>query len=620
MSGNPPDRSQDNGMLAHMVSAKLALATLALALAFVVLLATHFWQLQQAFQESLVAKVQITAIRAGNVLKQRDPLEATAILQSLRGAAEIDAASLFTPEGFKLAEYRRDKRDHSPELDAQGTWWTLIQRQPLLENGQIIGYLVVNASLDAMARRLAWFFGIGLATVLIGLGVAWSVFVGLRRKVSDTEEDLRRMAWYDPVTKLPNRNLFMQRLREAVNEAREDRRGMAVLFIDLDNFKLVNDTLGHEAGDVLLVTVADRLRSLLRAGDSVCRLGGDEFVILLHPCGRSEAQTVAERALETIGLPVSVYEQEVYVGGSIGIARFPEDGMDATALLRCADTAMYQAKDNGRNNFQFYTSDMNLKALQHFAIETSLRKALERDEMLLYYQPLVDVETRAIVGVEALLRWKSEEFGTFASSDFIAIAEQSGLINQLGLWALNAACRQMRAWREAGISGLTVAVNLSPRQFHNGDLVAQVRNALMESGLEPGALELEITESVLIKHNMEAIEKLTELANLGVKLAIDDFGTGYSSLSYLKRLPIHRLKIDKSFVQESHIDPDDAAIATAIIGMAAGLGIEVTAEGVENEEQLAFLKQAGCQIVQGYYFGSPLPAEDLAKLVRQVRA
>ncbi len=607
-------------MLAHMVTAKLTMAVLALGLAFAVLLATHFWQLNEAFQDSLAAKVQITAVRATDALKRQDRQEATAILQALGGAPEILAASLYAPDGTRLAEYRRDRQTTIPEFDAQGRGWTRVERQRLLVANQILGHLVVKASLEVMARRLAWFFGIGLVTVAIGLGVAWSVFVGLRRKVDDAEQDLRRMAWYDPVTKLPNRNLFMQRLRDAVADAREARRGIAVLFLDLDNFKLVNDTLGHEAGDVLLLTVAERLRGLLRAGDSVCRLGGDEFVILLHPCSRGDAQAVSERALEAISQSVLVYEQEVYVGGSIGIARFPEDGMDATALLRCADTAMYQAKDNGRNNFQFYTSDMNLKALQHFAIETSLRKALERDEMLLYYQPLVDVETRAIVGVEALLRWKSEEFGTFASSDFIAIAEQSGLINQLGLWALTAACRQMREWRDAGMNGLRVAVNLSPRQFHNVDLVKQVCDALAESGLEPGALELEITESVLIKQNMEAIEKLTELAELGVKLAIDDFGTGYSSLSYLKRLPIHRLKIDRSFVRESHIDPDDAAIATAIIGMAAGLGIEVTAEGVENEEQLAFLKQAGCHIVQGYYFGSPLPAEDLAKLVRQVRA
>lgn len=619
MAGIPPTAGNDAGMLAHIVSAKLAVAALALVLAFVVLLVTHFWQLHEAFNDSLVAKVQITAIRAGDALKRRDAADAQAILRALRGSPEIVAASLFAPDGSRLADYRRDDGGTLLALDTQSQGWITIQRQTLLQSGHIIGYLVVKASLEAMVRRLAWFFGIGLLTVALGFGVAWSVFVGLRRKVDDTESDLRRMAWYDPVTRLPNRNLFMQRLRDAVSEAREERRGVAVLFIDLDNFKLVNDTLGHEAGDVLLVTVAERLRGLLRAGDSVCRLGGDEFVILLHPAGRGEAQAVAERALAAIGQSVSVYEQDVYVGGSIGIARFPEDGMDANALLRCADTAMYQAKDSGRNNFQFYTSDMNLRALHHFAIETSLRKALERGEMLLYYQPLVDVETRAIVGVEALLRWKSEEFGTFASGDFIAIAEQSGLINQLGHWALTAACRQMRLWRDGGLSGLTVAVNLSPRQFHNGELVAQVRDALMESGLEPGALELEITESVLIEHNMEAIEKLTELAELGVKLAIDDFGTGYSSLSYLKRLPIHRLKIDRSFVRESHVDPDDAAIANAIIGMAAGLGIEVTAEGVENEKQLAFLKRAGCQIVQGYYFGSPLPATELAKLVRQVR-
>jgi diguanylate cyclase (GGDEF)-like protein len=621
MSGFPPDRVQENGILAHMVSARLAIAALALALAFCVLLLTHFWQLHEAFYESLSAKVQITAIRAGDSLAARDRNAATMALQSLRGAPEIIAASLYAPEGARLAEYRRDRLATPPALDAKASGlWAAIQSQALSENGQIIGHLVVSASMEAMARRLAWFFGIGLTTMLIALTVAWSVFLDLRAKVNRTESNLRQMAWYDAVTRLPNRNLFMQRLREAVEESRQDRRGVAVLFIDLDNFKLVNDTLGHEAGDVLLVTVSERLRALMRVGDLVCRLGGDEFVILLHPAGREEARIVAQRALESISQFVRVYEQEVYVGGSIGIACFPEDGMDANALLRCADTAMYQAKENGRNNFQFYTSDMNLKALQHFALETSLRKALERDEMLLYYQPLVDVETLGIVGVEALLRWKSEEFGTFASSDFIAIAEQSGLINQIGTWALKAACRQMRAWREEGLSGLTVAVNLSTRQFHTGDLVGLVREALEESGLEPGALELEITESVLIKHNSEAIEKLMDLAELGVKLAIDDFGTGYSSLSYLKRLPIHRLKIDKSFVRESHTDPDDAAIASAIIGMASGLGIEVTAEGVENEEQLAFLKKAGCQIVQGYFFGSPLPPDELAKLVRQVRA
>jgi diguanylate cyclase (GGDEF)-like protein len=577
--------------------------------------------LREEFNAGISAKIHITASHLNPSADSNDAEAARQKLQSLKDIPVITGASLYGADGRLIAQYLATPGSAAPKLEKsnESAWLESIWHQPLENQNHPVGTLVVQASMKEMFKRLAWFAGIGLAAMLISLSVTWKAFTSLRRKVADTESDLKRMAWYDPVTKLPNRNLFQQRLREALESAKTNRHRVAVLFIDLDNFKLVNDTLGHDAGDVLLITIGERLRSLLRAGDSVCRMGGDEFVLLLHPAEHIDAETVATRALETIAHPVTIYEQQVYVGGSIGIASFPDDGLDAVALLRCADTAMYQAKDNGRNTFQFFTPEMNLKALQHFTIETSLRQALEKNEMRLYYQPLVDVETRAILGVEALLRWKSAEFGTFASGDFIAIAEQSGLINQLGTWALNEACRQMRAWRDEGLSDLTVAVNLSPRQFHTGDMVALVRKALNDSGLEPGMLELEITESVLIKYNTEAIDKLNELGELGVKLAIDDFGTGYSSLSYLKRLPIHRLKIDKSFVRESHIDPDDAAIATAIIGMAKGLGIGVTAEGVENEEQLSFLKQAGCQIVQGYYFGTPLPADDLAKLVRQVR-
>lgn len=620
MPSNPLPHHCSGDELARLVSRRLFLAGITLALAFAVLLATHYWLLREEFNAGIAAKVHITATRLIQKISAGDKDGARQILQSLSDAPVITGASVYDVDGRLIAQYLPN---HEPPLALKrmqaNTWLESNWQQALGQQEQAIGTLVVRASTHGMFQRLSWFAGIGLAAMLISLSVTWTAFTSLRRKVADTESDLKRMAWYDPVTKLPNRNLFQQRLRDALDSARTSRHGIMVLFIDLDNFKLVNDTLGHDAGDVLLITIGERLRNLLREGDSVCRMGGDEFVILLHPAERPDAQAVAIRALETISHAVAVYEQQVYVGASIGIAAYPDDGLDAIALLRSADTAMYQAKDSGRNTFQFYTADMNLKALQHFTIETSLRQALEKNEMRLYYQPLVDVETRAILGVEALLRWKSAEFGTFASGDFIAIAEQSGLINQLGTWALNEACRQMRAWRDAGLNDLTVAVNLSPRQFHTGDMVDLVRKALASSGLEPGMLELEITESVLIKYNVEAIDKLNELGALGVKLAIDDFGTGYSSLSYLKRLPIHRLKIDKSFVRESHIDPDDAAIATAIIGMAKGLGIGVTAEGVENEEQLAFLKQAGCQIVQGYYFGTPLPADELAKLVRQVR-
>lgn len=621
MPSNTLSHHYSGDILAHMVSRRLFLAGVTLALAFAVLLATHYWLLRQEFNAGIAAKVQITASRLIESTRDNDIETANELLQSLRDFPVITGASLFAADGRRIAQYSRDVPSNSPTLESirDASWHDSYWQQGLNLGNLNNGTLVVRASMNELFKRLTWFAGIGMTAMLISLTVTWTAFTSLRRKVSDTEDDLKRMAWYDPVTRLPNRNLFQQRLRDTLQSAQRSRQSVAVLFIDLDNFKLVNDTLGHDAGDALLINIGERLRSLLRAGDSVCRMGGDEFVILLHPAARDDAEAVARRALDTISHPVLVYEQQVYVGGSIGIAIYPDDGTDAVALLRCADTAMYQAKDSGRNTFQFYTPEMNLKALQHFAIETSLRQALEKNEMRLYYQPLVDVETRAILGVEALLRWRSSEFGTFASGDFIAIAEQSGLINQLGTWALNEACRQMRAWRDEGLSELTVSVNLSPRQFHTGDIVGLVRKALHDSGLEPAMLELEITESVLIKYNAEAIDKLNELGELGVKLAIDDFGTGYSSLSYLKRLPIHRLKIDKSFVNESHIDPDDAAIATAIIGMAKGLGIGVTAEGVENEEQLAFLKQAGCQIVQGYYFGTPLPADDLAKLVRQVR-
>lgn len=621
MPGHPLSHQYAGDKLASMAGKRLFIAGATLILAFAVLLATHYWLLREEFNAGITAKLHLTVNRLSQAVGVGDGVAAQAIIQSLHDLPVITAATLFSDDGRILLQYRSQPDSVPPLLGhaRERSWLDPQWQQPLEYQQHQVGLLVVSASMNAMFQRLSWFAGIGLAAMLISLTVTRTAFSSLRRKVADTEDDLKRMAWYDPVTRLPNRNLFQQRLHEALAAARETRQEVALLFIDLDNFKLVNDTLGHDAGDMLLINVSERLRALLREGDTICRMGGDEFVILLHPASHADAEAVSERALSSIAHPVAIQEQQVYVGASIGIALYPADGLDANALLRCADTAMYQAKDSGRNTFQFFTPDMNLKALQHFAIETSLRQALEKNEMRLYYQPLVDVETRAILGVEALLRWKSAEFGTFASGEFIAIAEQSGLINQLGTWALNEACRQMRAWRDEGLRDLTISVNLSPRQFHTGDMVALVRKALADSGLEPGMLELEITESVLIKYNVEAIDKLNELGELGVKLAIDDFGTGYSSLSYLKRLPIHRLKIDKSFVRESHIDLDDAAIATAIIGMAKGLGIGVTAEGVENEEQLAFLKQAGCQIVQGYYFGTPLPADDLAKLVRQVR-
>ncbi len=471
---------------------------------------------------------------------------------------------------------------------------------------------------DSAAYWLPWLLFTALPVLALALLLAWRWSAGWQR-LAELGEEVRQQNHYDTLTGLPNRYRFEDTLKQTLAEAAQAGQELAVLLIDLDNFRVVNESLGYEAGDDLLRAVAERLKDIVPGRESVCRLGGDEFALLLVPGGQDEARALSASIIQALMRPMQVQERTVHAGSSIGIAFYPRDGTDASTLLRYADTAMYQAKENGKNVCQIYTPDLNLRAVQHFAIENSLRGAIERDELSLYYQPQVDIESRAIVGVEALMRWRSAEFGAFASSDFIAIAERSGLINLLGAWAIETACRQARAWQEAGITGLTVAVNLSARQLHTQDLVTMVSENLQHTGLDPALLELEITESVLVRSEAEIMDKLKALADLGVKLAIDDFGTGYSSLSYIKRLPIHRLKIDKSFVRESHTDPEDAAIARAIIGMALGLGIEVTAEGVENEEQMAFLRQAGCHVVQGYHFGSPLPAEELERLVRQVR-
>jgi EAL domain-containing protein (putative c-di-GMP-specific phosphodiesterase class I) len=323
--------------------------------------------------------------------------------------------------------------------------------------------------------------------------------------------------------------------------------------------------------------------------------------------------------LHQIVQPIQVGETELAISASIGISLYPDDGDNADDLLRHADTALYKAKSQGRNNFQFYEQEMTAGVFEHLLMENALRGAVSRNELRVHYQPQIDFGSGKLCGVEALVRWQHPELGLVSPARFIPLAEEAGLIGMIGEWVLREACRQMLAWDAAGLHIPCVAVNLSVQQLERETLLPLVADVLASSGLDGARLELEVTESMIMGESGQALNVLQGLRELGVKLAIDDFGTGYSSLSYLKRLPIHRLKIDKSFVRESHIDPDDAAIATAIIGMAKGLGIGVTAEGVENEEQLAFLKQAGCQIVQGYYFGTPLPAEDLVKLVRQVR-
>ncbi len=436
----------------------------------------------------------------------------------------------------------------------------------------------------------------------------------LRAEIDDrqqAENRMRHMANHDALTGLPNRRLLHDRLRQAMALAHRSEHKLAVLFIDLDRFKTINDSLGHASGDLLLQDVAKRLSGTLREGDTVARLGGDEFVIVLPELATSnDAALVAHKLIEVFAPAFALREFEVHVTPSIGIAVYPDDGADIEALTRNADAAMYHAKDMGRNNYQFFTEQMNAVASQRFALETNLHRALERGELVLFYQPRIAIDTRQVCGFEALLRWQHPEQGMISPADFIPLAEETNLIIPIGEWALREACRQNMVWQRAGYPASPIAVNLSPRQFRQRDLVALVERALTESGMEARYLELEITEGSLMQMTDLTLDTLSQLSALGVGLSIDDFGVGYSSLNYLKRFPVDQLKIDQSFVRDIATDPDDAAIVTAIIGLAKSLQLSVVAEGVETEEQLAFVAASGCNEAQGYFFSRPIPASE----------
>ncbi len=435
------------------------------------------------------------------------------------------------------------------------------------------------------------------------------------------EVRLRHLAEYDPLTKLPNRTLLRDRLTHAIGLAARKGGKIAVLFLDLDRFKNINDSLGHAIGDQMLIEAARRLRSAVRGSDTVSRLGGDEFVLLLTELETPDhAAHVAEKLLQVVAEPFSLEGHELNVTPSIGIALFPEDGADPDALLKNADTAMYHAKEKGRNNFQFFAPAMNVRVSEHLALENGLRQALTRNELALHYQPQFDLASGRLIGYEALMRWHSPTLGTVPPGKFIPIAEESGLIQPLGQWALNEACRQNAQWRADGLPVQPVAVNLSAVQFRHGNIVALIEQALRNSGLPPALLEVEVTESVLMEDIEQVAQTLQRIKRLGITLAIDDFGTGYSSLSYLKRIRFDKLKIDRSFINGLPDAADDAALTVAIIGMAANLGLGTIAEGVETEAQRDFLRRHGCRQVQGYLYARPLDAAALAERLARSEA
>lgn len=458
-------------------------------------------------------------------------------------------------------------------------------------------------------QYIATFFGL----VFLGL-IYYLVYreITVRRQ---TEEKLKIVATHDPLTALPNRTLLRERLSHALASAQRHARPLAVLVVDLDRFKHVNDTLGHEAGDTLLQAVARRFYDCLRETDTMARQGGDEFVVLMDEVWDREPITrVSQRMLDAMAEPFVIEGQEIHVTASIGISVYPDDGR---TLLRNADIALYRAKGKGGNNYQFYSAQIDSHSRERLVLESGLRRALERGELSLHYQPKADLASGRMCGMEALLRWHHPQMGLVRPDRFIPIAEESGLIRPIGAWVLKTACLQNRGWQRQGEPRFPVAVNLSPRQFTEESLIDDIKSALADSGLDGSDLELEITESMVMNDPEQAVDTLRRLKELGIRIAIDDFGTGYSSLAYLKRFPIDTVKLDRSFVRDIPEDVDSMAIAQAIIAMAHSLRLKVVAEGVETEAQLGFLRGEGCDEIQGHYFSAACVASDIPRVMRK---
>ncbi len=480
-----------------------------------------------------------------------------------------------------------------------------------------IPVIILTSATDGQTKLKALELG---ATDFLGKPVDSSELVLRLRNTLTAKAYQDRLAFYDGLTGLPNRRMFMSRLERALQRARHENKNCVVMHINLDRFKQINDTLGHSAGDLLLKLVARRLEACLRPDDLVMatepqdhddnlfRIGGDEFTIFIPDIGKADNATqLARRVLGDLAKPCYVAKQELFLTSSIGIAVYPDDGDDLDTLLKHADIAMSHAKQQGKNTYQFYSKEINARTERRLSLEHQLRKALSRDEISLHYQPKVDIASGRVIGAEALMRWTHRDLGMVSPMEFIPIAEEAGLITELGAWALHTASAHCKGWQNAGLGELRIAVNVSSQQFRQQGLLQTIQSALGQAKLDPKHLVIELTESMIMANPAESVAALREIKEMGLKLSVDDFGTGYSSLSYLKRFPLDELKVDRSFVKDIPGDADDAAITAAIIVLAHSLGLSVVAEGVETAEQLAFLKNVGCDEFQGYFFSKPLP-------------
>ena len=662
--------------LAHTV---FLLTSTAMAVLLATLLAYQLVVQRTALAEGMQAHAMVIGSNGTAAIVFSNVEEAHETLASLSAVPDITWAAFLLPNGQELASYQRETA--APAVDRAATegagWWDLLVRQPIMLHGQLIGSVALRASLASLYRDLALQAAFGaLAAVLalalslvltrrIAAGIVHPLLslvqlteqvragqdfslraslygndeVGrLAHSFNDmmeqlewhdarisaelqqrrlNEQQLNQLAYHDPVTGLHNRHYFKEKLETAVTEVMRYATSCAVLFIDLDDFKIVNDTLGHETGDKLLILVAERLRTTLRSNDVVCRIGGDEFAVVMeNGVTSAQAERVAANIVTALSNPFVIEDQQIGIGASIGISLCPEHATDTISLLRKADTAMYLAKGSGKNNYRLYQAEMENGSVRRFTLEQSLRLALAQEQLQLLYQPLVDLcDSARLIGFEALLRWNHPELGVIGPQEFIPLAEETGLIHPIGDWVMRSAFSQTQEW-QAICPGVRIGVNLSGRQLKQADAVQRIFAAVEASGLPANLIDIELTESILMDDHSATVSKLQALRAAGMRISLDDFGTGYSSLNYLKLYPVDTLKIDRSFVANLPDDASSAAITQAIMAIANGLSLDVVAEGVESEAHANFLRDAGCPAAQGYLYARPLDAASAKELVR----
>lgn len=587
-----------------------------------------YFSLRNAMVDDLVVQARIVAENSSAAILFDDAQAASQTLAGLEASPAILHAELRDRSGRRMASHSVQPQasgaafDAALPPDAPGHRFhdqRLVVTQPVLEAGRRVGSLHIVATLDPLYRRVAMHVAITVLATAVSFAFAFVLVLRIRRDIDSTETRLDYLAYYDPVTGLPNRHAANEQIERLIGTVGHSSEGFALMLLDLDDFKVVNDTLGHDVGDQLLHALAARLTEYMRPADVAFRFGGDEFVILApRLTGRAQLDLLGTAAMRALEAPVMAGGHEIRARGSVGIAQFPTDANDAAGLMRAADTAMYDAKGKGKNTYTIFRAEMERGAGRRMRLDADLRRAIERGELRLHYQPIIDLGQQRMVGVEALLRWSHPELGLVSPAEFIPLAERSGAIVDIGQWVLDTACRQLRAWADDGHGSLHVAVNVSARQLRRG-LRAQVEAALAASGADPRCLELEITEHSMVEDIDSNVAQLAALGARGIRIAVDDFGTGLSSLAYLKRLPIEKLKIDRTFIKDLPHSADDAAIVQAILSMAHSLALTVVAEGVETEAQRDHLQSLGCDCAQGWYYSRPGEPAQLAAMLERHR-